>query len=166
MSPRFPIFRLTEAETSCAQPKLVGSLDSTRFGPETWVDDRYLGYLKRNEIFVPGRWHRVAGHWEFVLQNPSDVDRLVGVSEFEVLDGYWGERAELVLGTSIRWAEAVWPGDHGQEHDHCGICWATIMDRDNREHYRASTGERVCMSCYREFVQRRNLGFIVPSGRR
>jgi hypothetical protein len=157
-----PRFHVQEIARQGASVILRGTVSSTGVGQETWIGDRYLGYLKRGDFLAPGRWHAAPGGWDFTLEREEDLGEINGARDMEVLDGYWGERAELVLDTGIVWKADRWttPGDH----DHCAICWATIADRDNADHFVATTGARVCCACHRDHVGRRGLGFIHPYG--
>lgn len=80
----------------------------------------------------------------------------------EVLDGYWGDRADLVLDTSLIWNRHQWTD--AADHDHCAICWATISTQEKSEHFAARYPEgrrdRVCAPCYHNYVSKRALGFI------
>ena len=150
----FPTFNVIERRTD----ELVGSVSSTKLGGETWVADRYLGFLKHGDSLFPGRWHCAGENWRFALDK-SQVNEALPVSEeFQILDGYWGERVELVLNRRI-----IWRADHWtlpDNHDHCAICSATIAVAENQNHFVATTRERVCRSCYEAYVSERALNFI------
>jgi len=85
-----------------------------------------------------------------------------GSSEFDVLDGYWGDRAALVLDSCLAWVPDEWT--QADDHDHCAICWAHIYVTENRDHFASSTGKRVCAACY-DYVRSRSLDFITAAFR-
>jgi hypothetical protein len=158
MNSTFPVFRVGRVVSAESRARLSGAVTATRRGSETWIGDKHWGYLKRGDLLVRGRWHAASDHWEFVLEQGADINLLEGATEVEVLNGYWGERAQLVLATSLSWQSDVWLDE--ADHDHCAICWATINVFTHREHFRASSGERICACCYGDYVKRRSLAFI------
>jgi hypothetical protein len=73
----------------------------------------------------------------FLLDDPIREGLLRAGGSYPYLEGYWGERAELVLDEDQTWREAdyrprdttrigggVIPG--GWHHEHCSICWERI----------------------------------------
>ena len=150
----FPTFNVIEHRTD----ELVGSVSSTKLGSETWVADQYLGFLKHGDSLFPGRWHYAGENWKFALDKSQANEALPASDEFQILDGYWGERVELVLNRRIIWRADYWTVQ--DDHDHCVICWATIAVAENQNHFVATTGERVCRSCYEAYVSARALNFI------
>ena len=154
----FPTFRVMDVVREKSRVSLQGDVSSIRVGRETWVGDQYLGYLKHGAFLAPGRWEDRSGVWSFVFDRPDDLAELEGTSEFEVLDGYWGERAELVLDRSTTWNHEKWVDT--ADHDHCVICWATIATFEHDDYFAGSSGDRVCVPCYRNYVSQRALGFI------
>ena len=150
----FPTFIVIERRTD----ELVGSVSSTKVGGETWVADRYPGFLKHGDSLFPGRWHSAGENWKFALDKAQTNESLPASDEFQILDSYWGERVELVLNRRIVWRDNQWtvPDDH----DHRAICWATIAVGENQNHFVATTSERVCRSCYEAYVSTRALTFI------
>ena len=157
----FPIFRVARVDTEAGAPHLIGSLTATNFGRETWVDDEYIGYLRRGATCIRGRWRKLTDLWEFTLADPHTIPPFHAEEEVEVFDGYWGERAQLVLSESTSWSPATWR--QSEDHDHCAICWATISAHENRSHVESSDGVRVCPACYRNYVQVRSLAFITAA---
>ena len=99
------MFRV-RGDAAGATAGLVGSLTRTTHGREDWVGDEWIGFLKSDAKLVAGRWHRRGDLWEFVPEDPDHLKALVAQPEWEVLDGYWGERAELVLDQTRRWDRA------------------------------------------------------------
>src|SRR5258707_171182 len=157
----FPTFDVTEQRMDDGKAVLLGSVSSTEAAGNTWVADRYLGYLKHGDSMVYGRWHSADDIWKFVVDKSQNTSALADANEFEILDGYWGERAELVLNRGITWRPDRWTKT--DDHDHCGICWATIAVTQNENHFLATTGQRVCASCYQAYVRPRALDFIAAA---
>jgi hypothetical protein len=124
--PRFHIIRRDAGE-------ILGSVTSTTFGTETWVRDECLGCLMAEETFIFGRWHKGGyarrNFWAFVPDNPDVTETLLPNTEWAVLDGYWGERAELVLDTTRKWQKSLYDDS---DHDHCAICCETVGKAVNR----------------------------------
>ena len=162
MSIALPTFHVQDIARRGSSVTLRGTVSSTGVGLETWIGDRYLGYLKRGDFLAPGRWHAAQGCWDFALERHEHLGEINGAQNMEVLDGYWGERVELVLNTGITWTAERWT--KAADHDHCAICWATIAAVENADHFVATTGERVCAECHHNHVGRRELGFIYPRG--
>lgn len=158
METPYPTFLVMEIARDDSRVALQGNVSVTRVGRETWVGDRHIGYLKRGAFLAPGRWHDGGNRWSFVLDRPEHVSELEGAPALEVLDGYWGERAALVLDQSLVWHKDRWTD--AADHDHCAICWASISTQENGEHFAAGCGDRVCAPCYRNYVSKRALGFI------
>ncbi len=158
-----PTIRITDIVRDQPRVSVIGVLSSTKMGREVWVAERYLGFLKLDDLLVAGRWHEHGDRWEFVLEDGEQVDEFAGVTELEVMGGYWGGLAELVFDTRLEWREDRWSDP--DDHDHCWICWATIATTENREHFVATpTSERVCKPCYQAFVSKRSLGFLETLG--
>jgi hypothetical protein len=154
----FPTFHLSEQRMVDGKVALLGSVSSTEAAGNTWVADRYLGYLKHGDLMFYGRWHYADDIWKFVFDKSQDISALADVEVFEILDGYWGERAELVLNRAVSWRPDRWTKT--DDHDHCGICWATIAVAQNENHFLATTRQRVCAPCYQAYVRLRALDFI------
>jgi hypothetical protein len=70
------------------------------------IGDGWIGCLKTGAKLVFGRWHRRDDLWEFAPEESGEVDAVVTQREWEVLDGYWGERAQIVLDENRRWVRA------------------------------------------------------------
>src|SRR5262249_21202668 len=96
-----PIFRLVEYESGGA--RLTGTITQTTIGKENWVRDRCIGYLKAGGKLICGRWQQKALLWMFIPDNSHDIASLSPRQEWEVLDGYWGQRAEIVLNERLEW---------------------------------------------------------------
>ena len=162
MTVEFPRFRVTGVDRSCTL--LSGEVSATEVYRETWVGDGHLGYLlSRRELF-PGRWEKRGDDWLFRSARPIELVAGRRPSEYEVLDSYWGERAELVLNTQPDgWAVREW--NDPEDHEHCAICWATVSVESNaRYHWHAGLRTACCSRCHDSYVMRRSLAFVTPSG--
>jgi hypothetical protein len=179
----FPAYHATD-RTGRDPTGVLGTLTRTSHGREDWVDDGWIGFLLSGEELFAGRWNRQGDLWRFVPENPESLDRIRARSDWCVLDGYWGQRAEIVLDRSCRWsrhrfqpADAIrhgaWvveatdaPADDeelvkdGWDHEHCAICWETIGPGGQPDGYVAESRLWLCTHCYESFVERRSLDFI------
>lgn len=117
------------------------------------------GYLFREKPVLEGRWHFRKDRWEFEVTEVLDgtLEILAGQT-LEVLDGYWGERAQIALDEALEWHEEHY--DDVDDHTHCSICWATTATTENSRFMVSSVLDTLCMDCYVGYVLPRNLGFI------
>ena len=130
-----------------------------------------------------------AGTTAFVPDQAEDLRYLRNNRSYPRLDGYWGERTELVCDRSRGWrerrfeaADAVgFSADRGHmirkmsdslpaggtiieggwDHEHCEICWATISPAGEPIGMFAEPDHWVCCNCYHRFIVPRSLDFIV-----
>jgi hypothetical protein len=154
----FPKFSVQRVEHS--PPALVGQLSSTAFESETWVRDGAIGVLRSGATFISGRWQSTEAAWLFAPDNATALHGLRPPCEFDVFDGYWGERAELVLDQTLIWQAAIWLD--AADHDHCRVCWNSISATENSAHFVAAAHLRVCAECHAAYVRGRSLSFITP----
>ncbi len=154
MFPRFHTIRRDAGE-------ILGSVTSTTFGAETWVGDECLGCLMTEGRFIFGRWHKRGyvrrDFWAFVPDDPAVIERLLPSTEWTILDGYWGERAELVLDTTRKWQKSL---HDDSDHDHCAICCEMVGQGGQPDGYVSEDASWICCRCYESFVQPRSLDFI------
>jgi hypothetical protein len=150
-----PWFQIRKVERSPA--RLIGSLSSTRYGSTRWVKAGWLGDLRVGNRFVGGRWSRAWFSWAFTLTDDAALEVIGSSKRLQAFDGYWAERAALVLDESLTWARATW--EDPADHDHCSICWARIYTDENTIHYLAKRNVRVCSECYSCYVQPRSIDF-------
>ena len=109
---------------------------------------------------------------------------------YSIFDGYWGERAELVLDGTRNWqrrsfepSTGIWNPVSGVlkkatqrtedpkeslksgawDHEHCAICWTTISraERELHEGYVDQNGVWVCVSCFETYVAPKSLAFPI-----
>jgi len=114
---------------------------SGRFDPSPFLGERWIGCVDTGDgRFLWGRFigidlPRHTGN--FVPDDPDAADILHAGGSYPYLDGYWGERAELVLDATRTWREsdfhprdAISTGSErfpgGWDHEHCSICWSKI----------------------------------------
>lgn len=188
---RFP--RFTVKESRASEPgEVLGSVSTIRHGRETWVGDGWIGYLMCGAALIPGRWRyrpRLwARRWAFVPASIDHVDAIRSRHQWSILDGYWGERAELVLDEDREWHRAKFePTDAiafreggglvmkqktgpdseggqviegGWDHEHCAICTGKLGTGGEAEGYLSPPCTWVCERCYVQFVRTRSLDFI------
>src|SRR5262245_52679649 len=101
-----PLFRVEGAALGEAGG-VVGTVTRTTHGGQSWIGDGWIGFLKMGATMVAGRWHSRGNSWEFVPDEAELVKAILAHPEAEVLDGYWGERAELVLDETLSWSRAT-----------------------------------------------------------
>jgi hypothetical protein len=158
--PGLPRFRVREIDHDPF--RLIGDLTSTHYEARAWVQAGWLGDLRVGSRFVTGRWSEVGSSWAFTPDDPSAPETIADEREFDVFDGYWGERAALVLDEALIWRESAWADL--DDHDHCQICSSTIDSRENARHFAASSTLRVCSGCHSAYVEPRSIDFSREGG--
>jgi hypothetical protein len=112
-------------------PRVLGRLTRTTHGREPWVGDGWLGFLMADAKLIAGRWHQRGDLWEFAPDNPDDLATIRTRPDWNVLDGYWGERAELVLDRTRRWdKDRVQPTDAIRVQGPTGVWLRPLTDTD------------------------------------
>jgi hypothetical protein len=156
-----PSFTPERVDTIDQKVQLVGQVSSKVCIGQNWIGERWIGYIGRDEEApVEGRWFAEDERWRFTSENPKAADFQVG-QRLQLYDGYWGERAYIVL-APMAWTEAQFEAKKEWDHDHCGICWATICS-EAPTHFQSSERNVVCPNCYEKYVQLRSLSFIQPT---
>ena len=156
-----PTFTPERVDTADQKIELVGQVSAKVCMDQNWIGERWIGYIGRDEEPpVEGRWFPENERWRFVSKNPKASEFQIG-QRLQLYDGYWGERAYIVLAPMI-WTEKHFEAKKQWDHDHCGICWATI-DPVAPRHFRSSERDVVCPNCYENYVQLRSLSFIQPT---
>lgn len=180
-----------------ALPQYVVSTVSERgfigvYDQSALIGDGWIGVLLLSDgTCIWGRFCDLdpAAHTaSFLPDDPRDLLRAHAGNSYTYLDGYWGERAELVLDRSVQWKPAAFepqdavqyatpdgtartvfradapPGGtvvpKGWDHDHCEICWATISQATSDRGYLTSDHRWVCTVCYDAYVVNRSLEFV------
>lgn len=101
MSLVLPTFTLIAAQDNDSE--VAGTISSTTYGNEDWVGDGWIGFLMALGKLIPGRWRHMDEAWNFVPEDPALCRTIRGRNDWEILDGYWGQRAEIVLGLHRKW---------------------------------------------------------------
>ena len=161
--------------TAVAEGQFIGALD-----PSPYIGENWVGCVITTEgRFVWGRFVRVDTTANLCTFKPDETDNLsyleVGRA-YPCLDGYWGERAELVLDRQRIWrrarfepSDAIWfkrtegerwtsPASNagtedgeivkgGWDHEHCAICWETLGSGGQAEGFLSPPHTWVCETC-------------------
>jgi hypothetical protein len=182
-----PLFRAVTIREGC----LVGRFDASPWAEENAIAGLYLGGGR----FLWGRFSgvdRTAATCEFRPDDPSELLALQPGGSYPYADGYYGERAELVLDPSRTWHQSVFhPTDSvrfrttagvmetradganveggervpcGWDHEHCSICWSKIGVGGWTVGYVDQSGEWVCEDCHGRFVEPRSIDFVTWVG--
>jgi hypothetical protein len=182
----FPKFRIIEIQEG-DEVALLGSITTTEYGNQTWIKDGWSGCLVLEGMAIYGNWRAHGKQWTFIPENRQTLDLFKRGAQWEVIDGYWGERAEIVLDMSRQWrkvrfepsdaaefrgAKDRWwtkapgpkPGEGelikgGWDHEHCAIQWETIDERQPVAYF-SEPDTWVCEDCFNKFVLPRSLSFI------
>jgi hypothetical protein len=149
----FPSFHIIRLDAN----EVLGSVRATTYGSETWVGDGQIGYLMADDKFIFGRWHKRGDSWAFVPGDSGVIEILRPDTDWVVLDGYWGERAELVFDANRKLQKALY---QESDHNHCSICWQTLGQGAQAEGYVSHDATWICSRCYELFVQKHSLEFI------
>jgi hypothetical protein len=167
-----------------------------RYQPSEWVGDGWIGAIHfGGSRFIWGRFRSVdpiAYTCSFCPDRASELSELRPGTRYPFIDGYWGERAELVLDRGRQWqrnhfepsdmvrfpaggcswmatrlsAEAPRGGvlvPGGWDHEHCDVCQKTIGCGGEPFGYSSPPNAWVCEKCYASFVVPRSLAFISDS---
>ncbi|MCB1103329.1 MAG: hypothetical protein KDK74_01250 [Cephaloticoccus sp.] len=156
MLPRFKPQQVSEHD---GKIEVVGSVSSDNFRGQVWLGAKWIGYIGRvGEAPIEGRWFPVGSQWKFVSE---DRQALAFKKEEELClyDGYWGERALIVL-APLSWKKEEFVPTKQWDHEHCGICWATIAASTSMTSFLSSERDIVCPDCYQKYVTARSLAFI------
>jgi hypothetical protein len=121
------------------------------FPPATFVEGKLSNLQSKTRTAI------------FTCKNEIEASSLQLGTAYRYFDGYWGERARLVLDPGLTWGEHDFVQKASNDHDHCAICWATISMIENTNHMRSSSGAAICHGCHQGYVLRRSIDFIVPS---
>lgn len=163
-----------------------------RFDPSPWVSENGIaGLYLGGHRFMWGRFRDVEAETRTCSFAPDQVAELSALQAHDTcpfMDGYWGERAELVLDENRAWRRTVFepggmahfagPGGTsmgtrtspeapaggqvvpaGWDHEHCEVCWAKIGCGGEPAGYLSPPDAWVCEQCYISFVVRRSLAF-------
>ena len=127
----FPTFQVTE-RVPTETPGILGKITRTTHAGQPWVGDRWLGFLMAEGRLVAGRWYQRGDLWEFGPDHVDDLATITARPEWDVLEGYWGEGAELVLDQARRWTkERVQPRDAIRVQGPGGVWLRPVTDSDD-----------------------------------
>lgn len=141
--------------------ELVGAVSTCVHFGQNWVGDSWIGYVGLDGAPpVKGRWLSIGNQWKFITDERSAADFHL-YEPLQVYDGYWGERAFIVL-ASLTWRRETFLAKKEWDHEHCSICWETIASH-SPEYFLSNERDAVCPECYRRYVLTRSLDFIVPT---
>lgn len=163
------------------------------FEPSPWVGENWIaGLYLGGHRFMWGRFRDVDTETRTCSFTPDQVAELSELrphDKYPIMDGYWGERAELVLDENRSWQLTVFePSDmvlfprqdgtsmgtrsspkapaggqvvpDGWDHEHCDICWQKIGCGGELAGYFSPPDAWVCAECYISFVVPRSLAFV------
>jgi len=161
-----------------------------RFTPSRWIaSDRDGCLVLPSERVLWGRFRDVepeTRRCSFELRDELPAEPLEVGHAYPYLDGYWGERAELVLDRARAWRREAFvarPATRvgnairrstsaddprsvlvdGWDHEHCAICGEKIGTGGVAEGFRSSHEETwLCEACHSHVVAR-SLDFIPSS---
>jgi hypothetical protein len=163
-----------------------------RFDSSPWVkEDGIAGVYDQGPRFVWGRFRQVNSGDSTCSFYPDEAGGscpLQPGTSYPYIDGYWGERAELVLDQSRTWTETAFaPSDMvlfypdqggrlgtrsspnapaggdvvpgGWDHEHCAICWRTIGCGGEPRGYFGDPDTWICGECYAKHVRAQSIAF-------
>ncbi len=180
---QLPTFTINRLE----HDRVIGTFDKP-----LWIGERHLGdLLLPDERFVSGCFVNVdlQGHTAtFVPTAAEDISAMLSGMTYPRLDGYWGERAALILDRQRHWSQRMFePVDAvafkgtggtlvkatnqnlpeggtvikgGWDHEHCDICWETISPQTDPVAMFSEPDHWICRKCHESFVVPRSLDFI------
>ncbi|MBA4136213.1 MAG: hypothetical protein C0518_02715 [Opitutus sp.] len=154
--PRFTPHHVSEHD---GKIEIVGSASADNYRGRVWLGEKWIGYVGRvGEAPIEGRWFSAGSQWKFV----SEDRQALTIKKEEALclyDGYWGERAYMVL-APLTWTKEEFVPTKQWDHEHCGICWFAIAPTSSPTFFRSSARGIVCPDCYQKYVTTRSLAFI------
>jgi len=165
---------------------------SGQFEPSKLIGEDWIGcLLLASERLVCGRFLSVnvaARTALFRAASRDGVASLEAGKTFPYLDGYWGERAELVLDRTRDWRKARFTAQDAVEyirdgqrmitrvgpgvpaggrvvaemwdHEHCAMCCSEIGQQRIADAWINAQAEWLCTTCYETYVVPRSLEFV------
>jgi len=176
--PQFEILHVERAETAMKYSGVIKGLSRLSRVEPGWI----VTICVRENKFMRGRLSEINLQTFQINIEVSDLasqnDLAIGVN-YPLLDGYWGDLAELVLNVALVWQKVKFePRDSsihhpdgttetsqdGWDHEHCRICSQNIsmLEADNKYGYVNQNDDWLCESCYQKYVLRKSLDFINP----
>lgn len=155
----FPKYKIVKIEDN--GQSVVGNLNRTNQGKEKWIDKNYVGSLLKGHDIAFGRWFKEDDLWRFRFdENESEKLSLVIGELVYAVDGYWGERIELVYNKNLSWANSIFKAEGNWDHDHCLICWGSISEQENTNYFIGNKKHSVCAECYENHVKATDISFV------
>jgi len=155
----FPKYKIVKFENY--GQSVVGELNRTNQGKEKWIANNYVGSLLKEHNFAFGRWFKEDDLWRFRFdENESEKLSLATGELIYAIDGYWGERIELVYDKNLAWLSSIFNEEKSWDHDHCAICWATISEHQNSNYFLSSGKHPVCAVCCENHVKAKDISFV------
>jgi len=166
-----PKFRVETVSQEDIQTVIVGKVNRWK-----WIGEKHYAYLVLNKnILIEGRFRNVDEKTfkaTFIPESPVEREKIQPKKTYPYLDGYWGERVQLVLDNSLSWTKADFTISRrrdgskksikeGWDHEHCDICWATISLHENISYMKSSNDDIVCLECFEKYVEKQCIDFIV-----
>lgn len=167
-----PVFIVSSIQPE--SPQLMGEVSRW-----DWVGEGHFAYLYLDDDqIVEGKFRNVnesSNLAAFAFSQPDSVPKITSGASIPFFDGYWGERAQIVLDRSLEWHETTfkpsdaiksYPGGRkevipgGWDHEHCAICWAKISQSENPIFKKSNQDDYVCLDCYANHITPRNIDFI------
>ena len=170
-----PKFRVETIHYEANQTIIVGKANRWE-----WIGEGHYAFMLVNEhTVIVGKFRDVderSMKARFIPDGLVEKGKIQPKKAYPYLDGYWGERAELVFDNSLEWTRLDFePRDaiatrkdgskelvrDGWDHEHCHICWATISLHENTSYMKSSGDDNVCLECFEKYVEKQSIDFIV-----
>lgn len=175
--PQFEVLEIKRIDSVTRCSGIIKNIVSLSKAEPEWIVTIYVNQSK----FIQGRFSEVDSktfHVTIDLINLGYSNNIVVGNNYPMLDGYWGDLAELVFNTSTVWKRVKFePRDSivhhldgkieivkgGWEHEHCEICSQTISQYESNNNSYGYVNQKdnwLCQSCYEKYVQEKSLNFI------
>lgn len=154
------------------------------------IGEKWIGCIIRNIKEPPYIWGRFLNvdmdnkKCDFKLNDSIDAEKLNISIFYKYLNGYWGERVELVFDKTRNWNLSIFrPTDAvaidkgiirklndgrileeskiikgGWNHEHCYICWETISNNDKA--WVDKKNIWFCKECYNNYIKNEDISFV------
>ena len=157
----FPRFTITDIDCDASSNTVLrGSVSTEKYQGHDWIGDRWLGFIAPTDsTLLYGQWMKDDDNWSFNLFERLDDQFIEKGNSYPFIDGYWGERIELLFDDVILTRD-TFRNNEPAAHDHCFFCWATISKHENPLHWRTDNNHAVCDACYETYVKDKSLDFI------
>ena len=130
----------------------------------TWMGPEHGAYIIVDmDRFIDGELSNIDATNSTCDFLPDDVSRTKWIqigATYPRLDGYWGERAKLVLTFNESWQLREFEITNTDDHAHCEICWAKIGNCGEASGAYSPPDHWVCQKCYADYVKTRSIDFV------